>query len=111
VLGCVGVGVGVYVRDGSVCGNVYVVCVVGSESRARVQTCVAVLHLAFDAIRKCLPCPPFLPCLPFCLPICPCPIGRSQARPADAVPVPLVVRQGLLVQRHFHSLVGAEGTQ
>lgn len=104
------VGVGVYVRDGSVCGNVYVVCVVGSESRARVQTCVAVLHLASDAIRKCLPCPQFLP---VCLPAYPfvLVIGHSQARPADAVPVPLVVRQGLLVQRHFHWLVVAEGTQ
>lgn len=30
---------------------VYAVCVVGGESRARVRTCLAVLHLAFDAIH------------------------------------------------------------
>lgn len=78
--------------------NLCVVCVVGGESRARVKTCLAVLHLALIlSIHICLLCPP---CLPVRLSAYPpvCAIGHSQARPADAAPVPLVVRQALLAK-------------
>lgn len=81
-----------------VCGNVCAVCVVGGESRARVQTCLAVLHLVL--MLSTYVCHVRLVRLPAaCLPIHPvCAIGRSQARPADAAPVPLVARQALLAK-------------
>lgn len=87
-------------RDIFVGGHVYVVCVVGGESRARVKTCLAVLHLAL-ILQSTYVCQSAVSaCLPICLSAYPSvhPIGRSQARPADSVPVPLVVRQALLAK-------------
>lgn len=89
-----------WVREMCVCVwySVYVVCVVGGESRARVQTCLAVLHLALMLSTNVCHIRP--PCLPLRLSAFPavCAIGYSQARPADAVPEPLVVRQALLAR-------------
>lgn len=90
-----------------VCGHVYVVCVVGGESRGHeFRPASQCCNLDFDAIRKCLPCPPFLPVRLSAYPSARS-IGHPQARPADAVPEPLVVRQALLVKPF--SLVGGCG--
>ena len=72
-----------------VCGHVYVVCVVGGESRGHeFRPASQCCNLDFDAIRKCLPCPPFLPVRLSAFPSARS-IGHAQARPADAVPEPL----------------------
>lgn len=48
-------------------GHVYVVCVVGGESRARVKTCLAVLHLAL-ILQSTYVCHVRRVCLSACLP-------------------------------------------
>lgn len=95
-------------------GHVYVVCVVGGESRARVKTCLAVLHLAL-ILQSTYVCQSAVSAYPsVCLPICPSHWTFTSATcrcRAGAVGRPPGSVGEVITIGWYHWLVDREGTQ